>query len=78
MYPMGIVHVYVEEAAVELARALVAEDSDTGGSGADADDIGDGDEPGTDRSTRAPLARWLVVVGLLAMVAWSVARVVMT
>ena len=77
MYPVGVVHVYVEEDAVELARALVAEEAaEAGGFEADAD--GEGDDAGADGRGRAPLARWLVVVGLLAMVAWSVARVVMT
>jgi hypothetical protein len=69
MYPVGLVHVYVEEDAVDLARALVAAQE------AAPDD--DGDDPDAP-SARPPLARWLVVLGILAMVAWSIARVVMT
>jgi hypothetical protein len=74
MYPVGVVHVYVEEDAVELARALVAEEAAEGGLDAGAD----ADEPGADRTGRPQLALWLVVLGIVAMVAWSVARVVMT
>jgi hypothetical protein len=78
MYPVGVVHVYVEEDAVELARALVAEEAAEGDSDGDGDGDGDGDELDADRPARPQLALWLVVLGIVAMIAWSVARVVMT
>jgi hypothetical protein len=61
-YPMGSVHVYVEEHELETATEII-------NLGADPDpDVEAG-------SSRAPLALWMVVLAVVAVAAFAVVRV---
>jgi hypothetical protein len=70
-YPMGPFHVYVAEPDLATAYEVLtpADDHDPDSEGWDRD---------TDAAGRAPLALWLIVLAIVALAAFGVARVAMS
>jgi hypothetical protein len=62
-YPMGLVHIYVEESDLGTARELLAATEETPV------------DPGEDGG-RAPIGLWLVLLGLVVLAVGSLARIV--
>lgn len=62
-YPVGPVHVYVEEHELEVATEIINLSADP------PDDTGDAD------SSRAPLALWLVVLAIVAVAVFGILRI---
>ena len=65
-YPMGPVHVYVEEHEAEVANELINLPADP-----ELDDDAAEEAP----SSRAPLALWVVVLAILAVAAFGIMRI---
>ena len=74
-YPMGPFHVYVAEPDLATAHEVLtpADDHDE-----DLDPDLDPDGAGDAHDGRAPLALWLIVLAIVAMAAFGIARVAMS
>ena len=76
-YPMGPFHVYVAEPDLATAHEVLtpADDHDHD---EDVDPDQDPDGAGHAHDGRAPLALWLIVLAIVAMAAFGIARVAMS
>ncbi len=74
-YPMGPFHVYVAEPDLATAHEVLtpADDHDE-----DVDPDQDPDGAGHAHDGRAPLALWLIVLAIVALAAFGIARVAMS
>ena len=72
-YPMGPFHVYVAEPDLATAHEVLTPADD-------ADDVDPDQDPdgGDAHDGRAPLALWLIVLAIVAMAAFGIARVAMS
>jgi hypothetical protein len=73
-YPMGPFHVYVAEPDLATAHEVLTPAEDADDVDTDQDPLGAGDA----HDGRAPLALWLIVLAIVAMAAFGIARVAMS